>query len=70
MQQLVLPFRVNPSIVESVVSIYVNRQNKFRTITDDRANFEMQIGVNGPNLSQANILLENAFKNIKKGNGI
>ena len=59
------------SIVQSVVSIYENRQNKFRTITDDRANFEMQIGVNGPNLSQADILLENTldkyFPEHKKG---
>ena len=59
------------SIVESVVSIYENRQNKSRTIGEDRANLEMQIGFNGPNLSKADIILEKAmdayFKSHKKG---
>ncbi|CAL4066453.1 unnamed protein product [Meganyctiphanes norvegica] len=50
------------SIVESVVSMYENRQTKFRNLGEDRANHEMQIGCNGPNLAKCDRLLEKAMK--------
>ena len=46
------------SIVESVVSMYENRQTKFRNLGEDRANHEMQIGCNGTNLAKCDRLLE------------
>ena len=59
------------SIVESVVSIYENRQTKSRTLGEDRANHEMQIGFNGPNLAKCDTILEKAmdsyFKAQKQG---
>ena len=59
------------SIVESVVSIYETRQTKSRTLSDDRANYEMQIGYNGPDLAKADTMLKKAmdsyFKAHKQG---
>ena len=59
------------SIVESVVSIYETRQTKSRTLSDDRANYEMQVCYNGPNLAKADTMLEKAidsyFKAHKQG---
>ena len=51
------------SIVESVVSIYENRQSKKRTPTDDRSNHEMLIALNfnGPSLAKLYIVLESAL---------
>ena len=48
-------------VVESIVSTYENRQSKVRTLTEDRANYEMLIGVNGPNLTSAENLLNSAL---------
>ena len=45
------------SIDESLVSIYETRQTKSRTLSDDRANYEMQIGYNGPDLAKADTML-------------
>ena len=65
------------SIVESVVFIYETRQTKSRTLSDDRANYEMQIGYNGPDLAKADTMLKKAMdsyfitsKPINKENGI
>ena len=49
------------SVVESIVSTYENRQSKVRTLPEDRANNEMLIGVNGPNLTSADNLLKRAL---------
>ena len=49
------------SIVESVVSIYENRQTKARTLSEDRANHEMQIGFNGPDIAKSDNILEKAM---------
>ena len=48
--------------MESVVSIYENRQSKKRTPTDDRSNHEMLIAFNfnGPSLAKLYIVLESA----------
>ena len=59
------------SFVESVVSIYETRQTKSMTLSDDRANHEMQISFNGPDLANADNLLKKAmdsyFKTHKQG---
>lgn len=59
------------SVVESIVSQYENRQSKFRNLSELRANNEMMIAVNGPNLAHSDSLLEKAlntyFKHHKNG---
>ena len=54
------------SIVESVVSIYENRQSKTRTLSEDSSNQEMQIGINGPSLAKSDNVLEKALNNYFK----
>ena len=39
------------SVVESIVSMYENRQSKSRNLGEDRGNNEMMIAVNGPNIA-------------------
>lgn len=59
------------SIVESIVSMYENRQSKFRNIGEKRGNEEMMIAVNGPEISNADKILkkalDNYFKNHRDG---
>ena len=58
-------------IVESIVSMYENRQTKFRNLGEDRANHEMQIGCNGPNLAKDRLLEKamNSYFKTHKENG-
>ncbi len=61
------------SVVESVVSMYENRQSKFRHLSDDRANNEMMIAVNGPYIAHSDAILEKSLNTsdiATMGNGI
>ena len=51
------------SVVESIVSMYENRQSKFRNLGEDRGNNEMMIAVNGPNIANADPILEKSLNN-------
>ena len=59
------------SVVESIVSMYENRQSKFRNLGEDQGNNEMMIAVNGPNIAHADHILEKSlnsyFRNQKDG---
>ena len=39
------------SVIESMVSVYENRNNKFRPISEENAELEMIIAINGPDLA-------------------
>ena len=39
------------SVVESILSMYENRQSKLINLGEDRGNNEMMIAVNGPNIA-------------------
>ena len=54
------------SIVESWVSIYESHSNKHRSISNDRAEMEILVAVNGPLLQHADSLLKEALKNMYK----
>ena len=54
------------SIVESWVSIYESHSNKHRPISNDRAEMEISVAVNGPLLQHADSLLKEALKNMYK----
>ena len=62
------------SIVESWVSIYESHSNKHRPISNDRAEMEVCLAVNGPLLQHADPLIKKAtkemFKNAKDVNNI
>ena len=46
------------SIIESFVSVYENRNNKKRNITEERAHHEMSIAINGPELANADNVIK------------
>ena len=55
------------SIVESMVSMYENKQSNFRQISENRGNEEMVISVNGPEIANADKILKKALDNYFKG---
>ena len=54
------------SVVESWVSIYESHSNKHRPISNDRAEMEVCLAVNGPLLQHADPLIKKAIKEIYK----
>ena len=54
------------SVVESWVSIYESHSNKHRPISNDRAEREVCLAVNGPLLQHADPLLKKAIKEMFK----
>ena len=54
------------SIVESWVSIYEYHSNKHRPITNDRAEIEISLAVNGPLLQHADSVLKEALGEMYK----
>ena len=51
------------SVIESYVSVYENRNNKNRPITEERAHHEMMIAINGPELSNADSIIKGSMSN-------
>eukprot|EP00112_Aurelia_sp_Birch-Aquarium-sp1_P017082 Seg3933.1 transcript_id=Seg3933.1/GoldUCD/mRNA.D3Y31 product="hypothetical protein" protein_id=Seg3933.1/GoldUCD/D3Y31 len=49
------------SVVESHVSVYENRINKNRNVTEQRASQEMCIALNGPNIAQSDSVVKAAI---------
>ena len=54
------------SVVESWVSIYEGHSNKHRPISNDRAEMEVSLAVNGPLLQHADKLIKKAIKEMFK----
>ena len=54
------------SIVESWVSIYESHSNKHRPISNDRAEMEISVAVNGPLLQHADSVVEKALRDMFK----
>ena len=54
------------SVVESWVSIYESHNNKHRPISNDRAEMEISVAVNGPLLQHADPVLKKALKDMYK----
>ncbi|CAB3980645.1 LIGHT-DEPENDENT SHORT HYPOCOTYLS 6 [Paramuricea clavata] len=52
------------SVIESMVSIYENRNNKFRPISEERAVLEMNIAINGPELPHADSIIQERHQNV------
>ena len=54
------------SVIESMVSIYENRNNKFRPIAEQRAVLEMNIAMNGPKLTHADGIIQASDRILEK----
>ena len=54
------------SVVESWVSIYESHSNKHRPISNDRAEMEVSLAVNGPLLQHADKLIKETIKEMFK----
>ena len=54
------------SVVESWVSVYENHSNKHRPITNERAEREVAVAVNGPLVQHADSLIKEALKDMFK----
>ena len=57
------------SVIESMVSIYENRNNKFRPISEERAVLEINIGINGPELTHADGIIQASMTEYWKNSG-
>jgi hypothetical protein len=57
------------SVIESMVSIYENRNNKFRPISEERAVLEMNIAINGPELAHADGIIQASMAEYWKNSG-
>ena len=53
-------------MVESWVSVYENHSNKHRPITNERAEREVAVAVNGPLVQHADSLIKEALKDMFK----
>ena len=56
------------SVIESMVSIYENRNNKFRPISEERAVLEMN-AINGPELTHADGIIQASMTEYWKNSG-
>ena len=52
-----------------MVSIYENRNNKFRPISEERAVLEMNIAINGPELTHADGIIQASMTEYWKNSG-
>ena len=57
------------SVIESMVSIYENRNNNFRPISEERAVLEMNIAINGPELPHADSIIQESMTEYWKNSG-
>ncbi len=57
------------SVIGSMVSIYENRNNKFRPILEERAVLEMNIAINGPDLAHCDSVIQLSMTEYWKNSG-
>ena len=57
------------SVIESMVSIYENRNNKFQPISEERAVLEMNIAINCPELAHADGIIQASMAEYWKNSG-
>ena len=57
------------SVIESMVSMYEVRNNKHRPISEERAELEMMIAVNGPNIEHADSVIDKSMRQYWKESG-